>query len=449
MAFINEQNLTTPRILKIDPFDARFPYLLHWQFHGHMQPVRSEIRIMNLETGGEVATLNNPTLASEYTIHPSVWGTTMPNNHPWPQHVHARGNGHWYTVEVRVIFDFGNGDIRQSPWSNRVQFLTLTRPNLQILSVTENMEVHNQTVEFAATYSQAQNEPLRSFGFSLLDENMRLLEQYPNQPAPTMWEGVPGGPNHNNGWGNNFLKLTQTIGRFDKNRGYVVKLDVETVNGMRWHQHQWFVSHYLEPTTDGVINVSPLSEEGFIRTTARLEQVRGTNAMAMLESFPWKNLINSEEDAQKGAEDRKKKMELATRTVNEEEHIRFLPVDKPEWVVIPGGQKVIVRRVTFGAVMVFHGQLIGGRCKSGDVIMVLQTPETEDETPTNTFTFYHYFNNGRRRIVCIKDNHSGHKAMYTSNTVTMPENHAWHLNMKFDWQRMSLRLHNVGQEVPV
>lgn len=447
MAFINEQNLTTPLILQIQPFDTRFPFMLRWQFRGHLQPKRSEIRIMNLETGGEVAFINNPVMASEFTIHPSNWvnpqhGQQGPT-YNWPQHIHARGNGHWYTVEVRVGFENGTW----SPWSNRVQFLTLTRPNLQILSVSEDMEVHNHTVEFVATYSQAQNEPLRRFTFSLLDGNMRLIQQFPSQPAPGIWEEVPDSnpeTDHLRGVGTNFLRLVQMVGRFDQNRGYVIRLEVETVNGMRWQQHQWFTSHYLEPTTEGVVNVAPIEEEGFIRITARLEQIRGSAASTMSESFPWKRLIDSEETIKQNAREEKKQLEIATRNLTEDNNIRFLPVGNPEWIVIPPDEKIIVRRVTFGAALVMHGQLVGGRCANGEIIMILQTHDEKE-----TFTFYHYFADGRRRITCVKDNGSGHKAMYTSNSVVMPENHAWHLNMKMDWQRMSLRLHNQGQEVPV
>lgn len=456
MALIHGHNLTTPQIDPIAPFDTRFPFLLRWRFRGHMQPERSQIRVRNLETGFTIWGPDsnghiNPVMASEVTIPSSIWGPTMPNNHVFPGNIHARGNGHWYTVEVRVQFPPAQGQPsgsgQWSPWSNRVQFLTLTRPNLQILSITEALEVHNHTTEFVATYSQAQNEPLRRFTFSLLDGNMRLIQQFPSQPAPHDWRAVEDGPDHTVGIGNNFLRLTQDIGRFDRNRTYFIRVEIETVNGMRWQQHRWFTAHYLEPTTDGVVNVSPIEEEGHIRISGRLEQRRGvphfkgSPAVAMPEELPWKVLIDSKKKSEKLIE------KYAVQELEENEHIRFVPVNNPEWVVIPEGQKIIVRRVTFGAAMVMHGQLVGGRCVNGAEIAILQTPEAEGR-PSETFTFYHYFNNGRRRIVCVKDNHMGHKAMYTSNTVEMPENHAWHLNMKFDWQRMSLRLHNQGQVTP-
>lgn len=450
MSFIPTNELNAPFIEPIAPFDTRFEFLLTWRFRGHLQPERSQIRIRNLETGGNLFGQDqdghiNPSIASEFTIHPSIWGETRPNNHPWQPHEHARGNGHHYTVEVRVQFESG----LWSPWSNRVQFLTLTRPNLQLLSVTENLEIHNHTVDFKATYSQAQNEPLRRFGFSLLDQNMQLIQQFPNQPAPIEQEDTPGGANISGGWGDTFTRLTQAIGRFDKNRSYFIRLDVETFNGMRWSATRFFTSHYLEPTTEGVVDVHPVEEEGFIRVSARLEQirgqavVRGSRAIAMLENEPWKPNIEDKTSNEQIIELRKR----AVESITQNEHIVFLPQQNPEWIVIPPSNKIIVRRITFGAAMVMHGQFVGGRCINGETIMVIQTPE--ERGPVETFTFKHYFHNGRRRIVCTKDNNTGHKAMYTSNSISMEENHAWHLNMKFDWQRMSLRIHNLEQEVPI
>lgn len=226
-----------PTLLNIQPWDALKGTSVYFTFTGSRQALDNHLVITDVSDGRIVYSFE---FSSFEKVH-----------HLPPSHFE---NGKVYKAKIRVKFPDGTF----SPYSNEVVFRTFSTPVLDIESIDGQGYVYNQDVTFEAIYTQSDNENVKTYRFSLYDENEDLIQSYPVR------------------YPMNANELTEVIKGLEKGKGYFIECAIETINGMTYNHRERFIPMYIVPSINGLISTRNDSEEGFIRVTANLKQILGT-----------------------------------------------------------------------------------------------------------------------------------------------------------------------------
>ncbi|KEK23938.1 hypothetical protein [Bacillus gaemokensis] len=264
-----------PSLLVIQPFDATKGASIYYTYTGSKQSLKNQLVVTDTKT-------NEIVYSFEYSSYEKV--------HHVPPNILL--NGKSYKAKIRAISSDGD----QSPYSNEVQFKTFSNPVLDIDNIDGQGYVYNSDVTFIAIYSQSEGESVKTYRFSLFDENEDLIENYPIR--------VPSAPN----------SLTEVVRGLEKGKGYFIECSIETVNGVVWTHRERFIPLYIVPSVNGVINTRNDSDEGVVKVTANLKQLLGTQVTS-------------------GARTEKSEGQI-------KEDYKY---EGDEWVIVPKGKPVIFK----------------------------------------------------------------------------------------------------------
>lgn len=231
-----------PMLLAIDPFDADVGTSIYYTFTGSKATTENNLRITDKSTGLAVYDFSYQGAEKVHHIPPA-----------------ELENGKTYVAKLRVKYL----DETYSPYSNEVEFLVLKRPVLDIENIDGSGYVYNSDITFIARYSQDNGEKVKTYRFHLYDEEEDLIQSYPLR-YPT----------------DAGIVLTETVNNLEKNKGYFIECVVVTENGFVWSQKEKFIPIYLVPSIHGVVQTANDEDNGFVRVTANLKQLLGSQVRA-------------------------------------------------------------------------------------------------------------------------------------------------------------------------
>ena len=224
----------TPILRSLRPVDATVLQVLNFLYDGQNQAVRNNLVIETL--GGSV--VYNQTQ------------NTFALSHNLPANTLVNGNS--YRAKVRV------GDVNNN-WTNFSEFLifhTLAKPVILVTSIDEHGKVYNQTINFEATYTHPNNEPLQSYRYYLYDNNQTLITAFPEKFA------------------DGSLPITQEITGLVNGDLYHVQIGIMTPKGQEYYTEKIpFTPFYISPFIAGVLRADNIEEEGSVRVNISARQV--------------------------------------------------------------------------------------------------------------------------------------------------------------------------------
>jgi hypothetical protein len=353
-----------PTLLAIQPWDATKGTSVYYTYTGSQQALENHLVITDLSTGAIV-------YSHEYSSFEKV--------HHIPPNLLT--NGKAYKAKIRVKHVDGT----YSPYSNEVNFKVFATPVLDIESIDGQGYVYNSDVMFVATYSQSDGELVKTYRFSLYDENEDLIMNFPIR--------VPSSPNN----------LTETVKGLEKGKGYFIECAIETVNGLVYSHRERFIPMYIVPSINGIISTVSDSEEGFIRITANLKQILGTQV--------------------KGSP---KTVEVTEQLVDNYEYI------DDDWIVVPQDNPVIFKGL--------------GMNRASDFVLKVWCKDIPNNTkflelsPAENNGIAIQFWKYQDRIVAVKEL-NGVRSIYCSNIVIIPTGAEFMLYVKAIEHRIDLSLH--------
>lgn len=333
-----------PTLTRIAPFDALKGVSIYYTYFGSRQAVENNLFIREKETGIAVYSFNNVGYEKVHHLPPSVIE-----------------NGKSYTAKIRVRFSDGT----YSPYSNEVEFFAVKTPIIDIESIDGQGYVYNSDVTFVARYTQDDGEKVKTYRFNLYDENEDMLKRFPLK-TPTDGAGII---------------LTETATMLEKGKGYFIECVVETKNGFTWSHREKFIPLYIVPSINGVIQTRSDSEEGFVRISANLKQLLGTQVRA---TDPNDTYISDNYE-----------------------------YEDNDWVVIPEENPIVYKGLGMNRASDFTMKVWCKDIQNGSMFLEL-SPKQGEGIPIK---FYKYSN----QIVAVKE-YSGLVSRYSSNIVTIPTN---------------------------
>ncbi|MED1125507.1 hypothetical protein [Bacillus atrophaeus] len=226
-----------PTLYPIDPWDALKGTSVYYTYTGSKQSLENELVITDMSLNEIVYKYEFSSFEKVHHIPPSLLV-----------------NGKEYKAKIRAKMIDGT----YSPYSNEVSFKTFVTPVLDIDNIDGQGYVYNSDVTFIALYSQDDGEQVKNYRFSLYDENEDLIKSFPIR--------TPSSPE----------ALTEVVENLEKGKGYFIECSIETVNGVTYAHRERFIPLYIVPSINGVISTRSDSDEGFIRITANLKQITGT-----------------------------------------------------------------------------------------------------------------------------------------------------------------------------
>lgn len=358
-----------PSLLAIQPFDATKGASIYFTYTGSKQSLKNHLVISDAKT-------NAVLYSFEYSSYEKV--------HHLPPNIIP--NGKEYKAKIRVISSDGD----PSPYSNEVQFKTFSNPVLDIDNIDGQGYVYNSDVTFIALYSQSEGEPVKTYRFSLFDENEDLIENYPIR--------VPSAPN----------TLTEVVKGLEKGKGYFIQCSIETVNGVVWTHRERFIPLYIVPSVNGVINTRNDRDEGVVKVTANLKQLLGTQV-----SGGSRTSVDSNSN---------------TGGAQIKEEYQY---EDEEWVIVPKGKPVIFKGL--------------GMNRASDFVMKVWCKKIPNNTkfldlsPVDDTGIAIEFWKYSDRVIAVKK-HGGITSRYCSNVIVIPDSSAFMLYAKAIEHRIDLSI---------
>lgn len=356
-----------PTLLEIQPWDATKGTNIYFTFTGSRQALENNLVITDVATGQIVYDF-------EYSSFEKV--------HPIP--ANQLTNGMVYSVKIRVKF---NDDGTYSPFSNEVEFRTFATPVLDIVNIDGLGHVYNSDVTFVATYYQADNENVKSYRFRLYNENEDLIEQYPIRVLKTLTN-----------------EFTEVVTGLKKGKGYFIECYIETVNGVVYSQRERFIPIFLVPSANGVITTENDSDEGFVRVTANLKQIIGTQV---------------------------KGTPKAVDDVYDSDNYTYID---NEWVVVPVDKPIMFAGLGMNRASDFVMKVWFKDVPSGTKFLDI-SPEANNGI---AIQFWKYDD----KVIAVKE-FNGIRARYCSNIITMASGTDYMLYVKVIEHRLDLDIQQV------
>ncbi|MDY7043697.1 hypothetical protein RVS70_05710 [Virgibacillus sp. M23] len=354
-----------PILLPVKPFDATKGVNIYFTFTGSKQVKENELVIKEVST---------KEIVYSYEF------STFEKNHPIPPNLLV--NGKVYSAKLRVKFT----DDTYSPYSNESTLKTFSTPVLDIATIDGQGYVYNSDITFQAVYSQSENENVKTYRFSLYDENEELIETYPNR-TPYNQE-----------------IFTETIMGLEKGKGYFIECFVITDNNMTYSHRERFIAMYIVPSVNGVIFTRNDSDEGFVRITANLKSITGT---------PVKPIDKSNNDN------------------NIEQKADNYEYIDDEWIIIPKDNPLIFRGLDMNRASDYIMKIWCRNIPIGTKFLELSPPE-DTGIPVEFWMHENY-------VIAVKE-YKGIKSRYCSNMVAIPKDTDFMLYVKNIEHRVDLSL---------
>lgn len=361
-----------PMLLTVQPWDAIRGTSLYFTYTGARQALVNHLVVTD-------ATTSEIVYSYEYS--------SFEKTHPLPPNHFA--NGKVYKAKLRVKFDDGS----YSPFSAELTFKTFATPVLDITSIDGLGHVYNRDVTFIAQYSQADNEKVSTYRFNLYDENEDLIKSFPIRYP--MNEG----------------ELTEVVDGLEKGKGYFIECVISTINGVIYTHRERFIPMYIVPSVNGVISTRNDKEEGFIRITANLKQVLGTQVRASAKKLvDYVSGIDNDDDDY------------------DSDNYDYLDDD---WVIVPADKPIMFKGLGMNRASDFVFKLW---CK--DIPVGTKFAEV---SPAENNGIGIQFWKQENRVIAVKE-YNGVISRYVSNSLLIPDGTEYMLYVKVIEHRLDLEI---------
>lgn len=351
-----------PMLTRIPPFDSTKGTSIYFIYTGSQQLVASNLVIREKLTGLVVYSFDFVGYEKVHHLPPSVIQ-----------------NGKRFVAKVRVKF----ADNTYSTYSNEVEFDAVKTPVLDIENIDGQGYVYNSDVTFITRYSQDDSEKVKTYRYHLYDESEDLLQSFPIR-IPLDVAGIV---------------LTETVPKLEKGKGYFIECTIETEKGFIWSQREKFIPLYMVPSLNGVIQTRSDEEEGFVRITANIKQLLGTQVRATDESDTY----------------------ISDNYQYENE----------EWVIVPSDNPIVFKGMSMNRASDFVMKVWCKDVPIGTKFLEI-SPKTGEGIPIE---FWRHAN----RIVA-KKGLAGLTSSYVSNIINVPLNSSFMLYARVIEHRIELEL---------
>lgn len=244
-----------PYVNLMSNFDATKEYVITYTYLGAERILTNEVSIREAK----------PNAKPVYTRE----STKFDKNHTIP--ANTLENGKSYLIKIRVKVDG-----KWSEWSAESRFLCLSEPVIKFQSLDEKSYVYNNDILMTAIYRQEQGERVKTYQFTLMDENKVPIVKYPVRYPDVSSPNI----------------LQERINSLVKGRMYHIGCRVITYNGLNHLEVHEFVPHYIAPSLDGIIQTKPQSDSGQILVQTYLKQLLGTQTKPYIPNAPNDDPIN-------------------------------------------------------------------------------------------------------------------------------------------------------------
>ncbi|NMV57053.1 hypothetical protein FOL87_00125 [Lactobacillus reuteri] len=184
---------------------------------------------------------------------------SLDKNHILP--AKTLNNGMAYLAKVRVKLEDG-----YSEWSPEIKFTCYTTPRILFDTIDQHQFIYTNDVLMSAIYTQAQNEPVTSYQYTLYDQRHVALVKYPIRKPER----------------NSPTRFSERVSNIKKGKLYYIGLKVVTEHGIIYEQLQEFTAQYITPSVSGIIQPTMNKDDGQIVVDLFLKQLLGTSARAYI-----------------------------------------------------------------------------------------------------------------------------------------------------------------------
>lgn len=184
---------------------------------------------------------------------------SLDKNHILP--AETLNNGTAYLAKVRVKLKDG-----YSEWSPEIKFTCYTTPRILFDTIDQHQFIYTNDVLMSAIYTQAQNEPVTSYQYTLYDQRHVALVKYPIRKPER----------------NSPTRFSERVSNIKKGKLYYIGLKVVTKHGIIYEQLQEFTAQYITPSVSGIIQPTMNKDDGQIVVDLFLKQLLGTSARAYI-----------------------------------------------------------------------------------------------------------------------------------------------------------------------
>lgn len=184
---------------------------------------------------------------------------SLDKNHILP--AETLNNGTAYLAKVRVKLKDG-----YSEWSPEIKFTCYTTPRILFDTIDQHQFIYTNDVLMSAIYTQAQNEPVTSYQYTLYDQRHVTLVKYPIRKPER----------------NSPTRFSERVSNIKKGKLYYIGLKVVTEHGIIYEQLQEFTAQYITPSVSGIIQPTMNKDDGQIVVDLFLKQLLGTSARAYI-----------------------------------------------------------------------------------------------------------------------------------------------------------------------
>ena len=236
-----------PLINYISNFDALRDYKLEYTYLGSERITTNHVEIREDKLNSE------PVYSRE--------STKFDKNHVIPANVLR--NGVSYKAKIRVMEDSGVWSV----WSPEESFTCLRTPRVIFENLQEEKYVYNNDILFRAIFQQEQGDRVDNYQFMLLNANMVPIRKYPVRRTESATPNI----------------MQERISDLDKGKLYYLGIQIHTSSGIDYFTKHEFVSHYVAPSTSGIINVKNDKDNGLVLMQATIAQNIGIQVAPHLE----------------------------------------------------------------------------------------------------------------------------------------------------------------------
>lgn len=229
-----------PILTPITSIDASIGKTVYFKYTGSNMAIANELRIKRVDTDSYVYKFTYESLDKLHNIPPNILS-----------------NGVVYEADIRLKLQDGT----YTNYSSKITFKALTTPVLDIVSIDGQGFVYNSDVTFVASYSQIEDEKVKSFRWTLYD-SMEI--QIMSFPIKTYIDYI-----------------TQDITGLEKGKTYYIECKIETVNGVTHKIREKFSPLYIVPTADGKLDCAVNDKNGFATVVGLLDSVVGNGVRAI------------------------------------------------------------------------------------------------------------------------------------------------------------------------